>query len=243
MVSPVIPPAFTISLVIPALNEEESIGSVLDAIHRQPLQGILQEILVVDNGSSDSTSSLARQHGACVLSETQRGYGWACAAGARQAQGEILVFMDADGADDPRQILDLVEPFLQPNGADMVLGSRLRGRRDKKSMPFQQLFGNWLAALCFRRLYGLTISDLAPFRAVRRTRLLELDMQEMTYGWPTEMIAKAARAQWKIVEIPVNYHPRQSGQSKISGTLRGTLLAAWFILTTILRYHAPASSR
>jgi hypothetical protein len=142
--------------------------------------------------------------------------------------------MDADGADDPRQVPDLVAPFAQ-SGADLVLGSRLADNISPGAMPWHQEFGNRLAAALIRLLYGLPISDLSPFRAVRREKLLALDMQEMTYGWPTEMITRAARQGWRIVEVPVNYRPRLGGKSKISGTLRGSLLATYYILATILR--------
>ena len=220
-----------ISLIIPALNEAESIPSVLKAIPRDEAV----EIIVVDGGSADGTASIASASGARVIHEPRRGYGQACATGVTAATGEILVFMDADGADDPRQLPDLVQP-IKSGQAEMVLGSRLAGEVEAGAMPWHQYVGNWLAARLIQLLYRLSLTDLSPFRAVKKSSLLDLDMQEMTYGWPTEMIAKAARQGWRIVEIPVTYHPRLAGKSKISGTLRGSALATYFILSTILRY-------
>jgi glycosyltransferase involved in cell wall biosynthesis len=219
------------TLIIPALNEAECIGRLLAAI---PLD-TMTEILVVDGGSQDDTLSIAEAAHARVIRETRRGYGQACATGVAHARGEIVVFLDADGADDPGHLPELLAPIVQGQ-AELALGSRLAGRIEPGAMPWHQHIGNWLAAEMIHRLYGLPLTDLSPFRAVRRARLLELDMQEMTYGWPTEMITKAARHKWRIVEVPVTYHPRLGGKSKISGTLRGTVLATYFILRTILRY-------
>lgn len=220
-----------ISIIIPALNEAESIEQVLAEL---PADNEL-EVLVVDGGSTDGTPDLARRAGATVIHEPRRGYGSACAAGVQAARGEVLVFMDADGADDPARLADLIGP-LAAGSADLVLGSRLAGRLRAGAMPWHQRLGNWLSARLIRWLYGLPLTDLSPFRAVRRDRLLELAMQEMTYGWPTEMITKAARRGWRIVEVPVVYRPRLGGRSKISGTVRGTVLATYYILSTILRY-------
>jgi glycosyltransferase involved in cell wall biosynthesis len=219
------------SLVIPALNEEDSLPHVLDAINKV----LLLEIILVDGGSQDRTVEIAAAYGASVIHESRPGYGRACAAGLTHARGEIVIFMDADGADDPGQIPDLLAPITQA-GADMVLGSRLAGSISPGAMPWHQKFGNCLSAGLIRLLYGLPITDLSPFRAVLRTKLLTLNMQEMTYGWPTEMITRAARQGLSIIEVPVNYHPRLGGQSKISGTLRGTILATYYILSTIIKY-------
>jgi glycosyltransferase involved in cell wall biosynthesis len=220
-----------ISIIIPTLNEAESIAAVLAAIPGNAAA----EILVVDGGSKDGTVETARSAGATVINEPRGGYGQACATGLAAAQGGVIVFLDGDGADDPHHLMQLVLPILQ-NQADMVLGSRLLGQIDPGAMPWHQRFGNWLAAFLIRALYGLSITDLSPYRAVRREALLDLKLTEMTYGWPTEMIVKAARQAWRIQEIPVTYHPRRGGKSKISGTLRGTILATAFILGTILRY-------
>ena len=220
-----------ISVVIPALNEGQTIGSVLAAIPRQAEL----EILVVDGGSVDGTKEVAQASGARVIAEPRRGYGRACAAGVAAALGEVLVFMDADGADDPRYLPELLSPLF--NGrAQMVLGSRLGGSIDPGAMPWHQRLGNWCSAQLMRHLYGLSLTDLSPFRAVLREKLQELDMQEMAYGWPTEMIAKAAQHGWRILEIPVTYRRRSGGRSKISGTFQGTMLAAYDILRTIVRY-------
>ena len=219
-----------ISVIIPTLNEAESIAAVLAAIPSEA-----GEVLVVDSGSTDGTPEIARQAGARVIAEPRRGYGYACAAGLRAAQGTVVVFLDGDGADDPAHLLELAGPVLADQ-AEMALGSRLRGRLAAGAMPWHQRFGNWLSAGLIRGLYGLAVTDLSPYRAVRRSALLELEMREMTYGWPTEMIVRAARAGWRIREIPVRYRPRLGGRSKISGTLKGTLLATVFILGTILRY-------
>lgn len=219
------------TLVIPALNEEESLGYVLEAVDMD----LLSEIILVDGGSSDRTIDIAREYGTHVVQEPRRGYGRACATGVAHAQGEIVIFLDADGADDPRQIPSLITPIIKER-VDMVLGSRLAGNIYPGAMPWHQKFGNQLSAGLIRLIYGLPISDLSPFRSVLRSKLLELDMQEMTYGWPTEMITKSARKGWRIQEVPVDYHPRIGGRSKISGTVRGTILATYYILRTIIKY-------
>jgi len=218
------------TVIIPALNEAESLGGVLAAIPRSTAA----EIVVVDGGSTDGTPAIAEAGGARLISEPRRGYGRACAAGICAAQGEIVVFMDADGADDPRHLPELVAPLVSGQ-AELVLGSRLAGQIEAGAMPWHQKAGNRLCAWLIRHLYGLPITDLSPFRAVLRAELLELDLQEMTFGWPTEMIVKAARGGWRIREVPVDYHRRRGGQSKISGTWRGSLLATYHILNTILR--------
>lgn len=224
----------SVSVIIPALDEEESIGRVLAAIPRDEVE----EIIVVDGGSTDDTAAIAQAAGARVIYEPRRGYGQACAAGVVAANGGIVFFLDADGADDPGQIPDLLAPILD-GAADLVLGSRLAEELAPDAMPWHQRFGNRLAARLIRWLYGLPLTDLSPFRAIRRESLLALGMKEMTHGWPTEMIVKAARGGWRIVEVPVHYHPRSGGRSKISGTVRGTVLAAYHILRLILLYARP----
>jgi glycosyltransferase involved in cell wall biosynthesis len=220
-----------ISIIIPALNEAESIGQVLSGI----LPNFALEVLVVDGGSTDDTVAIAEASGARVIHEMRPGYGMACSAGVHEAIGDLVIFMDADGADNPHYLPTLAAP-IEENGVDLVLGSRLMGRMEQGAMPWHQYAGNWLSARLIQWLYKVAITDLSPFRAVDRVKLLALQMREMTYGWPTEMIIKAARQGWRIQEIPVVYHPRLGGKSKISGTLRGTILATYFILSTILKY-------
>jgi glycosyltransferase involved in cell wall biosynthesis len=210
---------------------ERSIGAVLRAIPRD----VVTEVIVVDGGSTDATAAVAAAHGAAVITESRRGYGRACAVGAVAAHGEALVFLDADGAADPREIAGLLAPIARGE-ADLVLGSRLAGAMPAGAMPWHQRFGNRLSALLLRLLYGLPLTDLGPFRAVRRGLLAGMPLDDSTYGWPTEMIVKAARAGWRIAEVPVSCHPRTGGRSKISGTVRGTVLATAHILWTIARH-------
>jgi glycosyltransferase involved in cell wall biosynthesis len=193
-------------------------------------------VIVVDNASTDTTSLEAAKAGAKVISEPRRGYGYACAAGVAAAMdADVIVFMDGDYSYTPGDLPLLLSPILE-NWADLVLGSRELGQIVRGAMPSQQRFGNWLASHLMNHLYGLSITDLGPYRAIRRGLLLELNMQEMTYGWPTEMIVKTARRKARIVEVPVSYRSRLTGRSKVSGTIRGTLLAGWYILGVIFRY-------
>jgi glycosyltransferase involved in cell wall biosynthesis len=194
------------------------------------------QVLVVDNGCTDQTVPIAHRLGAKIIAAPQRGYGAACYAGTLAAAGDILVYLDGDYSDFPAEMTKLVAPILQGR-ADLVLGSRLAaGTLPRRAMPPQQRFGNWLTARLMRRLYGLPVTDLSPFRAVRREVVLALDMQEMTFGWPTEMMVKTARAGYRLAEIPVRYRARLGGKSKISGTVRGAILAGYYILTTTFRY-------
>lgn len=221
-----------ISLILPTLNEAENLPRLLAEIPA----GQVDEIIVVDGNSTDGTPELAAAAGARVVNEPRRGYGRACLSGALAATGEVLVFMDADGADDPSDLPHLLAP-LRTGQADLALGSRLARPLARGAMPWHQQAGNRLAAWLFRRLYGLPLTDLSPLRAIRRADLLALELQELTYGWPTEMIARAARRGLRLTEIPVNYWPRRAGRSKISGTLRGTLGATYYILGTIWKYR------
>jgi glycosyltransferase involved in cell wall biosynthesis len=210
-----------------------------------PLPGVIAEIaagravvIVVDNGSTDRTAEVAQQAGAVVVSEQQAGYGYACAAGVRAAadqDAEVLVFLDADGSFDPAQVSDLLAP-IEAGQAELVLGSRTAGGMEPGAMPLHARFGNWMVAGLIHLLYGLRVTDLGPFRAIRAELLERLDMQEMTYGWPTEMMVKAARCGARVVEVPVRYRVRRGGRSKVSGTLRGTVLATYAILLVTLRY-------
>lgn len=221
------------AVIIPALNEAECLPRLIAAIPHLPGDQI--DVIVVDNGSTDATASVARDAGAQVASEPRRGYGFACSAGvAATGAVDTFVFLDGDYSSDPAEMPALLEP-LRADRADLVLGSRLRGGRQAAMLPHQR-FGNWLTAVIMRRLYGLRITDLSPYRAIRADVLAALNMREMTYGYPTEMIVKAARSRARIVEVPVSHHPRLAGRSKVSGTLRGSVLAAYFILRTTFKY-------
>jgi glycosyltransferase involved in cell wall biosynthesis len=221
-----------ISVVIPALNEEEPIANVVCEVIAT---GTAHEVVVVDNGSTDQTGERARNAGARVVS-APRGYGRACAAGVAAVSDEcdVLVFLDGDGSDVPRFMRALVEPII--NGThDFVIGSRTRGKREPGSMNAQQVFAGHLAGLLIRALYGVRYTDMSPFRAIRRASLAQLAMREETYGWNLEMQMKAARAGLRILEMPVDHRCRKGGVSKVSGTLRGTLVASFRILATFLK--------
>jgi len=221
-----------VSLIIPALNEAGNIYQLVSDI----LAVLPVQTLVVDNGSEDETTARARSAGAQVISEPRRGYGYACASGvAATTDAEILVFLDGDYSFLPAELPSVLSPILEGK-ADLVLGSRWLGKMETGAMPPHQRFGNWLASHIMNLLYGLDLTDIGPYRAVRRSLLMQLDMREMTYGWPVEMILKAARCRARIKEVPVSYHPRRSGRSKVSGTIKGSLLAAWFMVGVPLRY-------
>jgi len=221
-----------VSVVIPALNEEEPIGDVVRAVPRD----IASEVIVVDNGSTDRTVDKAREAGARVVSEPRRGYGRACRAGvdAVSPDAEIVVFLDGDGSDCPELMSRLVDPISEGR-CDFVIGSRTRGRREPGSMNFQQVFAGRAAGWLLRALYGVRYTDMCPFRAIRRDALDSLGMREETYGWNLEMQMRSARAGLRILEVPVDHRRRAGGESKVSGTLRGTVLAGTRILYTVAR--------
>ena len=226
-----------LSIVIPAHNEAESLPLVIGDIRRSANVDDHVDIIVVDNGSTDATTRVAQAAGARVVAEPRRGYGYACRAGvhaARASSAEAIVFLDGDYSFDPAEMPRLIEP-LRAHHADLVLGSRFLSGKQSAMLPHQR-FGNWLTAWLMRSLYGLRVTDLGPYRAIRAELLAQLDMREMTYGWPTEMMVKAAKRGARIVEAPVSYRPRRAGKSKVSGTLRGSLLAGWFILWTTLKH-------
>jgi len=225
-----------VAVIIPALNEVGNIGDLVRETRAQPVLRADDVVIVVDNGSSDGTAAAAREAGALVVEEARRGYGYACAAGSAAAKdADLLVFLDGDYSSLPSEIDRLIEP-LRSDEADLVLGSRVLGEIAAGSMPLHQRFGNWLTSGIMRLLYRIDVTDLGPYRAIRADLLRELGMREMTFGWPTEMMVKSARANKRIIEIPVSHHPRRSGQSKVSGTVRGSVLAAYYILGVTLRY-------
>lgn len=225
-----------VDVIIPAFNEENGVGEVVREIPRS----LVREIVVVNNASTDNTEVIARQAGATVLREPVPGYGRACLCGIAYLQKlpqppDIVVFLDADHSDYPEEISQLIEPIREGRAA-LVIGSRALGQRERGSMTPQQVFGNWLATRLLSILYGANFTDLGPFRAIRFEKLLALNMQDKTYGWTVEMQLKAARAGMPYVEVPVRYRKRV-GFSKISGTVKGTLLAGYKIITTILKYR------
>jgi glycosyltransferase involved in cell wall biosynthesis len=220
-----------VSVVIPTHNEAQSIGRVLADL---PVD-IVTEVLVVDSNSTDGTPEIASKLGARVLNEPRRGYGRACLTGLAGASSpDVVVFLDGDYSDRPDELSLLLAPIIDDR-ADITLGSRLGKQNVHGALPWHAAFGNRLAAGLIRFLYGVRISDLGPFRAGRADVLRRLELQENTYGWAVEMILKGTLAGFRIVEVPVSYYPR-IGKSKISGTLRGTVGAAWFILFLIVRY-------
>ncbi len=224
-----------INVIIPALNEEGNIQRLITEIPASFGFAAQLEVIVVNNGSTDNTAAEAESTGATVVHESRKGYGYACAAGvAASHDADLLVFMDGDGSFDPAEMGVVLQPIVDDR-ADMVIGSRTQ-HIEPGAMPPHQRFGNQLVARLMRSLYGLQVSDPGPYRAIRRDILASLNMREMTFGWPQEMMVKAARQHYRIVEVPVHYRKRWSGQSKVSGTLRGTLLATYYILGVTLRY-------
>jgi glycosyltransferase involved in cell wall biosynthesis len=228
-----------VSVIIPALNEEEPIAGVLRGVVATKIPA---DIIVVDNGSTDRTAERARVAGARVVSEPVPGYGRACMAGIRALSREcdIVVFLDGDGSDCPEFMNQLVDPIVACTH-DFVIGSRTRGQREPGSMNFQQILAGRVAGLILRLLYGVRYTDMCPFRAIGRDALEKLGMREETYGWNLEMQMKAARGGLRILEIPVNHRRRAGGESKVSGTLRGTFIAGARIIATLLRIATERS--
>jgi glycosyltransferase involved in cell wall biosynthesis len=219
-----------VAVVIPTLNEEAAIGSVVRTLLRERVD----RVIVADGGSTDATVARARAAGADVIA-VGRGYGRACLAGAEAAQhAEIIVFMDGDGADDPASLAALVDP-IREGRLDFTIASRARGEREPGSIGAHQLAAGWLAGLAIEALYGVRYTDMCAFRAIRRDGLMALGMREMTYGWNIEMQMRAARAGLRIREIPVPYRRRAGGDSKVAGSVRGTLRASGRILATFVR--------
>ncbi len=222
-------------VIIPAYNEEQSVVQVLQAIPA----GLVEEVIVVNNNSTDETARCARMAGATVLDEPRRGYGRACLKGIHYLatlpiQPDIVVFLDADYSDFPEEMPELLHPVIADD-FDMVNGSRALGNRERGAMMPQQIWGNWLATRLLKLIYRVDFTDLGPFRAIKYDKLLALNMTDKTYGWTVEMQVKAAKMHLKTTEVPVRYRVR-IGQSKVSGTVKGTLLAGYKIITTIFRY-------
>jgi len=221
-----------VSVIIPTHNEAQAIERVLADLPSE----LTTEVVVVDSNSNDGTPEIAARMGARVVQEPRRGYGQACLTGLAAANApDVVVFLDGDYSDRPSELPILLAPIIEGR-ADITLGSRLQGQRSVGALPWHQAFGNRLAARLIKLLYGLKISDLGPFRAGRADVLRALTLEETTYGWAVEMILKGVLAGFRVVEVPVSYHPR-IGESKISGTLKGTVGAAWFILGLIVLYY------
>jgi glycosyltransferase involved in cell wall biosynthesis len=222
-----------VCLVIPALNEADVIGDVVRSIPRT----VVNQIIVVDNGSTDSTAQAAKDAGAIVVRQPTRGYGRACRAGmnaAAEAGADIIVFIDGDGSDCPEFVNELIRP-IQENRFDFVIGSRTRGTRERGSLNAQQIFAARLAGWLLRARYGVNFTDMSPFRAIRSELLYSLPMREETYGWNLEMQMLVAQRRARILEIPVNHRRRRGGVSKVSGTFKGTILATFRIAATFFR--------
>ncbi len=221
-----------VSVIIPTHNEALAIERVLADLAAD----LVTEVIVVDSNSTDGTPDIAARMGARVVSEPRRGYGRACLTGLAAANSpDVVAFLDGDYSDRPSELPLLLTPIIEGR-ADITLGSRLHNQNSAGALPGHQVFGNRLAAGLIRILYGLDISDLGPFRAGRAEVLRMLELEETTYGWAVEMILKGAIGGFRVVEVPVSYYPR-IGKSKISGTLKGTFGAGWFILTLIVRYY------
>lgn len=224
-----------IVVIIPAYNEEASIAKVIADIP----QDLVQEVIVVNNNSTDDTPKVAKAAGATVLDEPQQGYGAACLKGiaylkGKQVAPDIVVFIDGDYSDFPQQMPEVVAPIIEQN-IDMVIGSRALGERQKGAMMPQQIFGNWLATRLIRLFYGMRFTDLGPFRAIKYNKLLAIEMKDQNYGWTVEMQLKAAKHKLAVTEVSVDYK-RRIGVSKVSGTIKGTIMAGYKIIWTIFKY-------
>ncbi len=226
-----------IDVLIPAWNEEKALPLVLANLPKT----WVRQVIVCDNGSTDRTAEVAKLAGAVVVSQPERGYGNACLAGMRylenmppSEQPEIVVFLDGDYSDFPEELPKVVAPILN-DGKDLVIGSRRLGGMESGAMTFPQQFGNWLAPAMIRLFYGYKFSDLGPFRAIRWDKLKALGMCDKNFGWTVEMQVRAAKTKLDCAEVPVRYRKRAAGHSKVSGTIRGTILAGWKIITTIFR--------
>jgi glycosyltransferase involved in cell wall biosynthesis len=221
-----------VSVIIPTRNEAQSIERVLADLPRD----LVTEVIVVDSSSNDGTPEIAAKMGARVIQEPRRGYGRACLTGIASAESpDVIVFLDGDYSDRPSELPILLAPIIEGR-ADITIGSRLGPQRVSGALPWHQALGNHFAAGLIRLFYELDISDLGPFRAARADVLRRLKLEEATYGWAVEMILKGTLAGFRIVEVPVSYYPR-IGKSKISGTVKGTVGAGWFILSLIVRYY------
>ncbi len=223
-----------ITVIIPAYNEEDAIGKVV-----RDIPACVGEVVVVDNNSKDRTGAVAAAAGATVLTEPRQGYGNACLCGIeyvskQTTKPDIIVFLDADYSDRPEELPKVVQPIVDGR-ADLVIGSRALGTRERGAMTPQQVYGNWLATHLLRWLYGAHFTDLGPFRAIRYEALMQIGMKDKTYGWTVEMQLKAAKQKLRCVEVPVTYRKR-IGVSKVSGTVKGTLLAGYKIIWTIFKY-------
>lgn len=223
-----------ITVIIPAYNEQDSIANVVNDIPE-----IVNEIIVINNNSTDNTAMNAKNAGATVLYESRKGYGYACLKGLdyieeQKTKPEIVVFLDGDYSDYPAQLTELISPIITKN-IDFVLGARVKEQRELGAMTPQQIFGNWLATSLMKLFFGATFTDLGPFRAIKYEKLMALKMEDKTYGWTVEMQLKALKQQLTYLEIPVRYRNR-IGVSKVSGTIKGTIFAGIKILTWIFKY-------
>ncbi|GAC1385752.1 MAG: glycosyltransferase family 2 protein [Ktedonobacteraceae bacterium] len=223
-----------VAIVIPALNEEAALRRLLPEIPND----FAQWIVVADNGSTDGTAAIAKAAGAIVASEPVQGYGRNCLKGFKTAcslGAEIIIFMDGDGSDDPIDLPMMLAPISEGR-AELVIGSRISARAERGAMLPQAHLGNWMVSRMVRLLYGVRLTDIGSFRVIRCSSLETLKMGEMTFGWPVEMVVKAARAGYRIVELPIHYRRRSDGRSKVAGTIVGSVKAAYYMLRTTMRY-------